>query len=186
MSSHSGYGKLPWNTPPEHLSWPQFLRKPKWLAVRWLALPFAQEATTSPTVVDDYPEVDIVIHNLHVDGHGTSRAFRRLPVAVLLAHMMGVIAHRGLLLHSVAATVHSITIVLEDGTIGKHKMGRSSGFSTFVDEMVNLPKEAWAGSGGSGSGERNEHIRSEGSDLASNEDKGCESYEKDHTLEEKM
>ncbi|CAK7213892.1 hypothetical protein SBRCBS47491_001960 [Sporothrix bragantina] len=129
------------------------------------------------------PEVDIVIHNLHADSRGTSRAVRRLPVAVLLAHMMGIIARRGLLLHSVAATVHSITIVLEDGSIGRRKFGRNSGFSTFVGELVNLPKEVWPGSGGTGSGERNEHIRPEEEADKSDDEEGL--LGEVHDLEEK-
>ncbi|CAK7233536.1 hypothetical protein SCUCBS95973_008627 [Sporothrix curviconia] len=119
-------------------------------------------ASTSSTL----PEVDIVIHNLHAEGRGTSRSVRRLPVAVLLAHMMGIIGHRGLLLHS-------------DGTIGKDKVGPSSGFSTFVDELVNLPKEAWAGSGGSGDIEWDEHVKLQDADEADEADEAEQRKEPD-------
>lgn len=95
-------------------------------------------------------EVDIVIHNLHMDARGTCRAVRTQPMAVLLAHMMGLIAREQLLLHSVAATVHSITIVLEDGTLNKK---RKKGFRDFTAELVNLP-----GIVDGGVIEHNEHI----------------------------
>lgn len=122
----------------------------------------ATAASTTPRPADGLPsaiggtalasprnEVDIVIHNLHADARGTSRAMRTQPMAVLLAHIMGIIAREGLLLHSVAATVHSITIVLEDGTLGKRK----GGFRGFVGELVNM-----AGADGGGGIEHNEHV----------------------------
>ncbi|KAL1890155.1 hypothetical protein Sste5346_008448 [Sporothrix stenoceras] len=96
-------------------------------------------------------EVDIVIHNLHADARGTCRAVRTQPMPVLLSHMMGVIAREQLLLHSVAATVHSITIVLEDGTLGKK---RKKGFWDFTAELVNLPGVV----DGGGAIEHNEHV----------------------------
>ncbi|KIH87172.1 hypothetical protein SPBR_05260 [Sporothrix brasiliensis 5110] len=98
--------------------------------------------TTATPCSTPREEVDIVIHNLHTNAPGTSRAVRTKPMAVLLSHIMSIIGREGVLLHSVAATAHSITIVLEDGTLWTKRKG---GFRDFVNELLAM--EAVDGNG---------------------------------------
>ncbi|KJR89929.1 uncharacterized protein SPSK_06506 [Sporothrix schenckii 1099-18] len=102
----------------------------------------AGRTTATPPCSTPREEVDIVIHNLHTNAPGTSRAVRTKPMAVLLSHMMSIIGREGVLLHSVAATAHSITIVLEDGTLWTKRKG---GFRDFVNELLAM--EAVDGNG---------------------------------------
>ena len=82
--------------------------------------------------------LDVVIHNLHADAWGTARAARPIAVETLLAHMLAVVAHRHIRLHSVAATAFSITLVIDDPL---EMMALAAPAETQASTYSNTPSE---------------------------------------------